>query len=186
MKDLNLIPQYVIEEQNKKDKNQLLVTAGIIAVLFALVVIVVPLVQMILLNTQQKNIDGKIKQLENIQGDAQSVITIKKDIDDKGLVEQELQKSEGMYMDILTLLEQRIPKRVTILNVNISGKDSKITFAGVGKDDIAVADFINNLRKVESFRQIEIDGLSSNKGEEQADGEMPRAFSITLKYISKE
>ncbi len=185
MKDLNLIPEHYLEEQVKKERHMLQVVGSVVVVLFLAVVVIVPLVQMYFLSVQKGELETKAKEMEKIDSRAQEIKAIKEGIDLKGEVERSLVSKDRYYIDLLELLEDKTPKRVTLTSIMMSDDKSEVTIQGVAKDDIAAADYLNSLRISGNFTEISINGLSANKSEEDS-GEPPRSFSLNLKYAPKE
>lgn len=185
MKDLNLIPEYVLEEYKHQQKKQLITVIITLAVLSLLFFDVYPLVEKIILNTGIKTAEAKIQQLVSFENQSDKFSKIKDLIDKKNGIKASMEKQEGAYVNMLKAIEQNIPKRVTVTNANITGANV-VELKGYATDELAVADFLSNLRKEKAFEQVETGSLSSVSSGSENDESTAVSYSINFKYVPKE
>lgn len=179
MKDFNFIPEYVVEEQQKSEVKKLIKFAGIIFILCVIIIFGFPLFQLYSLKNTYEKLTKEVQDKEKINEVVVKYKSVENEIKNRENLEETLQKEERRVLKILDIIQKNIPKRVTILNLSFKKETNELNLIGYARDEVAIADFINNLSKVESFVEIK----PENKLDLNTDN---ISFSISLKYKPKE
>ena len=179
MKDLNLIPESIYEQQRASEKNKILIISGIIVVVFSLAVVIFPLLEVNKLKAEKESVENEIKEIQSFKAKDEHNNLIVKEISKKNNILSEIKKREVIQMNILSYLEQSMPAKVVLSNLSItSGDNYSITLACNATDEFIVADFLSNLRKIKNFTAISTNGITDASGS--------KAFNISILYVPKE
>ena len=179
MKDLNLVPESIYEQQRASEKNKILIISGIIVVVFSLTVVLFPLWEVNKLKEEKVSVENEIKGIESFKSKDEQNNIIAKEISKKNNILSEIKKQEVIQINILSNLEQSMPAKVVLSNLNITAGDNySINLACNGADEFAVADFLSNLRRIKNFHAINTSAITDAGGN--------KMFSISLLYVPKE
>lgn len=179
MKDINLVPHYVLHERKSLEmKGRLIVWGLLIAVVLAAAGIW-PLVQKALLQAEISGLENNIKDLRSVKDTNERLINLINDMNRKKSLLAKVEEKEKIAQDLMAKLEKLTPKTVKINSLNYKSDDGSVTMAGVGSNEFAISDFIYNLRTDGSFEGMFVPALSPPSKE----GSTERAFNISFKYL---
>ncbi len=119
------------------------------------------------LSQELTTLKAQVKVVENFEAN-------KKIVREKIAVIEQLRKNQSIPVFLLNEISQRLPERVWL--VNLSQKSGAIELSGKAVTNNEIVDFINNLKKASSFKNIQI--LESRQGK---DGDIS-VYSFRLKW----
>lgn len=157
---INLLP-YREKEKKENVSRQISITVGsFLAVILLLIAIQFNFSSNISsLETQVKEEENTNKELNKKIGDIEKFKKNKKELEQKLAVIKTLEENRIAPVRTLDDLAALIPQK-NIWLVKLTQKDQQLTIEGVGRDNIAVADF---MKTVENFDAIKSIDLKSSK-----------------------
>lgn len=181
MKDINLVPHYVLNERkNLRNKNRFIVWGLIGAVILAGFGIW-PLIQRGLLQSDVKKTEKSIHDLQSVKQDNDRLLNLINDMNKKRNIVDKIQMKEKINLNLLGKMEKQLPKGVKISNLSYNINDGTVNLTGVAANEFAIADLIYNLRSDSSFSGMFVPSLSPPASKESAN----RTFSIIFKYTDE-
>jgi type IV pilus assembly protein PilN len=160
---INLLPY-----REKAKKENVSRQISIIAGSFVVFILLLILVQINLsssinsLEAQLKEADSTLKDLNKKIGDLEKFKKEKKELEQKLAVIKTLEENRMTPVKTLDDLAALVPQK-NIWLVKVVQKDNRLTIEGIGRDNIAVADFMKTIENFEPIRSVDL--ISSKKTE---------------------
>jgi type IV pilus assembly protein PilN len=176
---INLLPY---REKIKKENfvQQIVIVAGI----FIIFVLVLVWLQ-IWISSSINNIENQIKEsqstladLEKKIGDLETYKSQKKDLEQKLGVIATLEENRLAPVKTLDSLAMLVPSK-DIWIAKITQRGSNLTIEGMGRDNIAVADFMKTIEKFDPIKSVDL--ISSKKADVSGFTVQQFTFSCVLK-----
>ncbi len=187
MKDYNLIPQYVLIQRKNKEV-EALVTKVCFGVIGLIILAAVSMSGVVLWETMANNrITAEIKKIEYVSELQKKLNGYKKNLEPRRKVVSLVSNQESIILTILDVLEQSLPKGVTVVDMGIDAPKNQIKLSCAAKDIDVVADLINNLRQTDRFKDVYINSIGSEPDAEKKDASSTgdKTRSVTLNLVLK-
>lgn len=107
------------------------------------------------LSTELASLKAQVKEVENFEED-------RKKVKEKIQIIQQLRKNQAIPVYLLDEISKRLPNRVWL--VSLSEQDGTINLSGKAITNNEIVDFIDNLKNVSSFKNVQI--VESRQGKE--------------------
>ena len=160
---INLLPYH---EKAKKENlaRQITIIAGSIIIFFLILIFVnfKFLSSVSTLEAQVTEAEAKLKVLDKKVGDLDKYKKDKKELEQKLEVIKTLEEQRLTPVKMLDNLSLLVPQK-NIWLTKITQSSEKLTIEGVGRDNIAVADFMKTVEKFEPIKSVDL--ISSKKTE---------------------
>jgi type IV pilus assembly protein PilN len=153
---INLLP-YREKEKKENISRQISITVGsFLAVILLLIAIQFNLSSNISsLETQVKEEENTNKELNKKIGDIEKFKKNKNELEQKLAVIKTLEESRILPVKMLDNLAALVPQK-NIWLVKLTQKDQQLTIEGVGRDNIAVADFMKIVETFDAIKSIDL------------------------------
>jgi type IV pilus assembly protein PilN len=153
---INLLP-YREKEKKENISRQISITVGsFLAVILLLIAIQFNLSSNISsLETQVKEEENTNKELNKKIGDIEKFKKNKKELEQKLAVIKTLEENRIAPVKTLDDLAALVPQK-NIWLVKLTQKDQQLTIEGVGRDNIAVADFMKIVETFDAIKSIDL------------------------------
>ncbi len=107
------------------------------------------------LSTELASLKTQVKEVENFEEN-------KKKVKEKIQIIQQLRKNQAIPVHLLDEISKSLPNRVWLVSLNEQA--GKVDLSGKAITNNEIVDFINNLKSVSSFKDVQI--LESRQGKE--------------------
>jgi type IV pilus assembly protein PilN len=160
---INLLPY-----REKAKKENISRQISIIAGSFLVFILLLILVQFNLsssissLDAQLKEAENTLKNLNKKIGDLENFKKDKKELEQKLAVIKTLEENRMAPVKTLDELAALVPQK-NIWLVKVVQKDNRLAIEGIGRDNIAVADFMKTIENFDPIRSVDL--ISSKKTE---------------------
>lgn len=175
MKDLNLVPQYIIDARKQHLLKQRVAIWGGVFVLVIIAVLASMFIQKMMLKSDIDAINKRIGEMNIYKTDSDLVGLLKQDVEFKKAIRKNAEAKNEVLLGILEKLEKQIPKGIGNVNVNLNTKDNVVNITARAASPYSIADLIYNLSTEGAFEDVYVPAISLS-----GDG----AFSITFKYTT--
>lgn len=158
MKDLNLLPDYIVSINQRKDRDKGIIIAGAFVVVIVIGIVVAPTIQLFMLNKTKDELSVKAQKYVDAVNQAAFYEGIKDSIDAKENLIAAISKTEGFKLQLFRKIEAVAPKLITLSTFDIDEGSKTIKVTGLARDEIAVTDFLFELRNDPFFEDANMDG----------------------------
>lgn len=160
---INLLP-YREKEKKENLARQVSIAAGSVVVFALLIVFVQVKLSSIIsdLENKVKHADATLNDLDKKIGDLDKFKKDKKEFEQKLGVIRTLEENRFVPVKMLDDLSMLVPPKNIWLTKIVQNND-KLTIEGVGRDNIAVADFMKTMEKFEPIKTVDL--IASKKVE---------------------
>ena len=160
---INLLPYHEKAKKENISRQIFIVAGSFVAFILVLILLQVNLTSMVNnLASQVKEAEATLVNLNKKIGDLEKFKADKKELEQKLAVIHTLEENRLAPVKILDDLAALVPPQ-NIWLVKVTQKGDSFRIEGVGRDNIAVADFMKTIEKFEPIRSVDL--VSSKKTE---------------------
>lgn len=175
MKDINLVPQYIINERRSSElKQRMIIWGSVLLVLIAAYIGWLFILKNFILSDIDR-IQKSIAELKPLKDENDLVTALKADREVKKVVSQSAEKENTVVMRFLEKLKSELPTAVGASSISFNSADNRVTITANAANVYAITDFINNYGGDKSFEGDYFVPVVPVKGN--------GAFTLSFKYI---
>lgn len=161
MNDLNLIPQHIKIEQEKKSRKRINILLTVIILFVIIGITLLPIYLTYELSKDNAQVVQEISQFSSVSEEINKLNAQKKDVQDRTKVLESLSKQENKWTGIINDISSLIPPPVTLISINGSGDNISLQCTSLSRDDIAL--FMAKLENSDKFTDIKINEIRTDE-----------------------
>ncbi|MGE5328705.1 MAG: PilN domain-containing protein [Deltaproteobacteria bacterium] len=177
MKDINLVPQYVISEKRSMELKQRIIIWGSVFLLLIVVYIGWLFILKASIKSDISRIEKSIAELKPLKDENDLVTVLKTDREAKKVISQATENENTVMMRFLEKLESQLPQAVGASSITFNSADNRVTITANAANAYAITDFINNYGEDKSFEGDYFIPSVPIKGNGM--------FTVSFKYIDR-
>ncbi|MGE5474740.1 MAG: PilN domain-containing protein [Ignavibacteriales bacterium] len=174
MKDINLVPSYVLNERKHVILRQRMIIWGFVACLVIASVFVWLFVQKWLLASEVDAIQQKVNQLQSIKVEKDLISSLQQDINKKDEIIKAVDLKGAAILTLLQKLEAQMPKSIRNASVTYNQEDNTVSLTGTAANIYALMDLVNSINTSDCFEGAFIPSVTLGG---------QNTFTVTFKYV---
>lgn len=176
MKDINLVPEYILEQRKHNENNQRISIWTAVLLLVALAVVSISFVQKFFLDSEIVTIQKQINEWQDSKKDNDLIFMLQSDIKQKEAILKEIDSGNAIALSFIRKFEKQIPSGVGSVTINYSSIDGSANITAKASNPYAIADLIHNLKEDGAFSEVFVPMFPMNG---------TGTFTISFKYIDR-
>lgn len=175
---VDFVPRKMQEAGTKKENTKMVIVGFIGAVAVSALLVLIPLVQVVALNTQIMGLNKDIKKLSSINDLVNSYYDVKDKYNDVAAFAALTADSDDSLQDFVDYLEKNMPSDVVISGLTISS--GAVSISGKAGSKAAVALLIQQLEKNPAVLNVDVPTISESK---DSQGISQATFSLSCTFV---
>lgn len=174
---VDFVPRKMQEAGSKKENTKMIIVGFFGAVAVSALLIVIPLAQVVALNTQIMGLNKDVKKLSSINDLVNSYYAVKDKYNDVSAFAALTADSDDTLQELVSFLEKNIPSDVAIQSFNASS--GAISISGKATSKASVAKLIQQLESNSLITGVDVPSISESKDNV---GSSEVTFSLSFSY----
>ena len=174
---VDFVPRKMQEAGSKKENTKMIIVGFFGAVAVSALLIVIPLVQVVALNTQIMGLNKDVKKLSSINDLVNSYYALKDKYNDVSAFAALTADSDDTLQELVSFLEKNVPSDVAIQSFNASS--GAISISGKATSKASVAKLIQQLESNSLITGVDVPSISESKDNV---GSSEVTFSLSFSY----
>lgn len=175
---VDFVPKKMQEAGTKKENTKMIIMGFFGAVAVSALLIVIPLVQVVALNTQIMGLNKDIKKLSEVNDIVNDYYLAKDKYNDVQAFAALTADSDDSLQDFIDYLEKNVPSDVVITSFNVTS--GAVSIAGKAGSKASVAKLIQQLEKNPSVLNVDVPTITEAKDNV---GTIEATFSLSCTFV---